>query len=185
MFLLADAVERIMQAGPYLHGLAGTTMIVWGTLAIGWLDPLVKRPRAPKGAWLLALPCPAYFLALIVSLKLAGNFIPLPAPAAGAALGAGFVVLSWLSQLFLRAARGRPLAQTSQVALALAMFVMGMYFLAATFLPGVLRDAGQVYASFIVDGAEVGTGHGPGVWLMLAAVAVLGYFARGRLEMRL
>jgi hypothetical protein len=61
---------------------------------------------------------------------------------------------------------------------------MGIYFLAATFLPGVMRDAGQVYASFIADGAESGTNHGAGVWLMLAAVAILGYFVRGRSEMR-
>ena len=103
----------------------------------------------------------------------------------GAACGIGFVALSWLSQMFLWAGRGRSLAHTLQVAMALAMFAVGIYFLAATFLRGVLHDARQVYASFIADGAEAGTGHGPGVWFMLAAVAVLGYFIRRRSEMRL
>ena len=46
--------------------------------------------------------------------------------------------------------------------MALAMLVIGAYFLATMFLPAVIRDAGQVYASFIVDGAETGTGSRPG-----------------------
>jgi predicted transporter len=184
MILLSGAVERVVEGGPYLHGLVGTMMIAWGILAIRGLAPIVKRPLAMKDAWLLTLPCPAYLIAMVVSVRLVREFTHLPAPLVGAVLGTAFVALAGLSQLFLRAARGRPLAQTWQVAMALGMFSTGAYFLVATFLPGVLRDAGQVYASFIADGAEVGAGHSPWVWLMLAAVAVLGFFARRRSEMR-
>ena len=185
MSLLSGPVSRIVKGGPFLHCLVGVTMIAWGALAIRCFSPKGKRSRAQKVVQLLTLPCPAYLIGMIVSLKLAGKCTRLPAPAVGAALGTAFVSLAWMSQLLSRAARGRTLAQTSHAALALALFVMGTYFLAATFLAGAMRDAGQVYASFIADGAEAGTGHGPWVWLMLAAIAALGYFARGKSETRL
>ena len=79
-----------------------------------------------------------------------------------------------------------------QVLTICAMYVtafLGAACLAALVLLAVshtamLQDAGQVYASFVADGAEVDTGHGPGVWLMFAAIACLGNFARARLESR-
>jgi predicted transporter len=182
--VLSGVAAQVMNGGPYLQEYVGVTMIVWGILAIHCLVPLRKRPRAPKDAWLLALPCPAYLVAMIVSVRLARDFTRLPAPAVGAALGAAFVALGGLSQAFLRVARGRPVTRTAQAAVALALFITGTYFVATTFLPGVLHDAGHVHASFIADGTEVETGHGPWLWLMLAAVAALGYFARGRSEIR-
>jgi predicted transporter len=184
MSLFAGTVERIMKAGPYLHGLVGTTMIGWSIVAMCCLVSSREPSRASRETCLLALPCPAYFVAMIVSLKLARELTHLPGPVAGALLGIGFVSLGWLSQLLLGEAWARPLAHRSQMAMTLSLFVMGTYFVAATFLPGVMRDAGQVYASFTADGAEVGSGHGPWVWLMLAAVGALGYFVRGRSEMR-
>ena len=136
MILLSGAVERVVEGGPYLHGLVGTMMIAWGILAIRGLAPIVKRPLAMKDAWLLTLPCPAYLIAMVVSVRLVREFTHLPAPLVGAVLGTAFVALAGLSQLFLRAARGRPLAQTWQVAMALGMFSTGAYFLGGHVSPG-------------------------------------------------
>ena len=182
--MLAGVLERVMKAGPYLPALAGTIMIAWGVLAIRWLDHVAERPVVSKRAWVLAMPCPACLIAVIVSTGVAMELVHLPALAAGTALGATFVALGCLLQRFVRSPRGRLLAETSQVAIALTMLAIGAYFLATMFLPAVIRDAGQVYASFIADGVEIGTARRRGVWLMLAAVASLGYFARGRSEIR-
>jgi len=182
--MLTGVLDRVMKAGPCLPALAGTIMIAWGILAIRWLDHVVERPVVSKRAWILVMPCPACLIAAIVSTGVAMELVHLPALAAGTALGAAFVALGCLLQRFVRSPRGGTLAQTCQVAMALAMLVIGAYLLATMFLPAVIRDAGQVYASFIVDGAETGTASRPGVWLMLAAVAALGYFARGRSAMR-
>jgi hypothetical protein len=121
---------------------------------------------------------------VIVSTGVARELTRLPALVVGTALGATFVALGCLLQRFLGSPRGKLLAQTSHMVMALTMLADGAYFLATMFLPGVIRDAGQVYASFVVDGAENGPGRGLGVWLMLAVVAALGYFARRRSEIR-
>jgi predicted transporter len=180
--LFTGALERVPKAGPYLHILVGTVMIAWGILALRWFGHNAERPGVSRHAWIFAMPCPACLIAMVASTGVVMKLTRLSALAVGVALGITFVALGWILQRFLWSARGRPLARTSQVAIGLTMLAMGAYFLATMFLPAAIRNAGQVYASFIADGVEIGTGSGQGVWLMLAAVAAFGYFARGKSE---
>jgi predicted transporter len=177
---LTGLVERLLRAGPYLPALMGTVMIGWGQFLLRGLDNAAERPGGALPGWVLVLPCPACLLAVIVTSGAALPIARLPAFAVGAALGAAFVALGGLVQLWLWAARRRSSPQFAPVALALGMLVLGAYFLAILFLPAAVQGAGQVYASFTAEPAQSGTEHAPGVWVMLAAVAALGFVSRGK-----
>jgi predicted transporter len=171
-------LEPLLRNGVWLHSLSATGLIAWGMyLVIG------RRTSDRHGAGaglLLIIPCPICLTAICFSTWAALNAIRLPAPLVGLGLGLAFGVLAaavWL------AARLRP-GQHSQAPLGLAMVVIGLYLIASLFLPAKVKEAQEMYGSFIMENAVTESSGGMGALALLPVLLLIGFFAgkrRGRI----
>ena len=166
-------LEPLLRQGVWLHSLLATGLIAWGMYIIG------RRTSDRHGAGarlLLIIPCPVCLTAICFSTWAALNAIRLPAPLVGLGLGLVFGVLTsgvWL------AARLR-LGQPSQAPLGLAMVVIGLYFIASLFLPARIKEAQEMYGSFIMENAVTESSAGMGALALLPVLLLIGFFAGKR-----
>lgn len=166
-------LEPLLRQGVWLHSLLATGLIAWGMYIIS------RRTGDRHGAaarLLLIVPCPVCLTAICFSTWAALNAVRLPAVLVGLGLGLVFGVLAaavWL------AARLRP-GQHSEAPLGLAMIVIGLYFIASLFLPARIKEAQEMYGSFIMENAVTENSAGMGGLALLPALLLLGFFAGKR-----
>ncbi len=172
---LSRGLVPLLRNGPLLHSLLATGLIAWGMYIIS------RRTREHHGAGarlLLIIPCPVCLTAICFSTWAALKAISLPAPLVGLGLGLVFGVLAlgvWL------VARRRRTGQHSEASLGLAMIVIGLYFIASLFLPAKIKEAQEMYRSFIMENALSECSRaGMGVLTVLPALLLLGFFAGKR-----
>lgn len=166
-------LEPLLRQGVLLHSLLATSLIAWGMYIIS------RRTGDHHGAaarLLLIVPCPVCLTAICFSTWAALNAIRLPAVLVGLGLGLAFSVLAaavWL------AARLRP-GQHSEAPLGLAMIVIGLYFIASLFLPARIKEAQEMYGSFIMENALTESSAGMGGLAVLPGLLLIGFIAGKR-----
>ena len=166
-------LEPLLRQGMWLHSLLAAGLIVWGMYIIS------RRTSDRHGAGarlLLIVPCPVCLSAICFSTWAALNAVRLPAVLVGLGLGLVFGVLASGVWLVARLRSG----QRSEAPLGLAMIVIGLYFIASLFLPARIKEAQEMYRSFIMENAIAESSTGMGALALLPALLLLGFFAGKR-----
>lgn len=165
--------EPLLRQGVWLHSLLATGLITWGMYII---SRRTGDHHGTSAGLLLIVPCPVCLTAICFSTWAALNAVRLPAVLVGLGLGLVFGVLAlgvWL------VARLRP-GQHSEAPLGLAMIVIGFYFIASLFLPAKIKEAQEMYGSFIMENAITESSTGMGALAVLPALLLIGFIAGKR-----
>jgi predicted transporter len=195
---LIKILEPLMRKGPYLHALMALGMIGWGIYVIRKLAgqdaacgvPSSHQDRKAKdsarvtqhSALLLLLPCPVCLTAITFSTWAALNVIKFPALAVGLGLGIIFILLSLLLYFFIRLFTLNSTFLNKRTALGLSMIGIGLYFVTSLIIPAHIEAAKTIYQSFATEGNNIALGDHVGVYLLLLAAILIGFFANKRRE---
>lgn len=183
---LIQLLEPFLRKGPYLHALMAAGMVVWGMYLLRnpefglWngSNPKLKNSafRIPQSA-LLLLPCPVCLTAMTFSTWAALNVINLPAPLIGMGLGIAFILLSLAFYFSLKLLTLKSSPMTQKTGLGLSMIGIGLYYLVSLFLPAKIEEARGMYRAFLTEGNSAISSGSLGVFTVLFAAALIGFFA--------
>lgn len=178
--LLIGILEHVLRKDPYLHILMAIGLITWGVYALKGISRKCDCDETPKGVLLLLIPCPVCLTAMTFSTWVALRAIKLPAYIVGLGLGITFVALSLLFYGFTRLKR----SANPDIGLGLSMLVIGIYFLASLIFSAKIEEAKGIYGSFLTEGNNIDMNNGIGVFTLLFAALIIGYFANKRQEVK-
>jgi len=170
---LIRVMEPVLRKGPYLHALMAVGMIAWGIYLIKRSTVRGQKSLVTHHSLLLLIPCPVCLTAITFSTWAALSVIKLPASLVGVGLGITFIALS-LSFFSLTRLKK---AKSPEINLGLSMMGIGLYFLASLFLPAKIEEAKGVYRSFIAEGNGIDISDSIGVFVLLFAAILIGFFA--------
>lgn len=168
----------ILRKGPYLHSAIAAGMILWGFVTLkgigrnendgaqanGGASPPHRRPLA--GSLLLLLPCPVCLTAMAFSTWSVLSVIGAPAAVIGLGLGLSFGIMTLL--VMVSGKRGR--TEHPETTLGLTLITLGLYFVAALFLPAKIEEAKTMYAA---RASEVSPALSHDVFAVMAILAFL------------
>lgn len=195
---LIKNLEPVVRKGPYLHTLMALGMIAWGIYVIRKLagqsgacgvqtahqDHQAKDSArvTQHSALLLLLPCPVCFTAITFSTWAALNVIKLPALVVGLGLGMIFILFSLFFYVFIRLFTLNSTLLNKRTALGLSMIGIGLYFLTSLVIPAHIEAAKTIYQSFATEGSNIALSDHFGVFLLLLAAILIGFFGNKRRE---
>ncbi len=195
---LIKILEPVVRKGPYLHAFMALGMVAWGIYVIrklagpgtGCSIPFAHQDHQGKdparvtqpSALVLLLPCPVCLTAITFSTWAALHVVKLPALAVGSGLGVIFILLSLLAYFFIRLFTLKSTIANKRTALGLSMIGIGLYFLMSLVIPAHIEAAKTVYQSFATEGSSMAIGDHLGVFLLLLAAVLVGFFGNKRRE---
>lgn len=188
---LSKMLEPVLRKGPHLHALMAIGMIAWGislirkkktnvTENMGHIHSKISDSSLiMHHSLLLLIPCPVCLTAMIFSTWSALGVIQLPAVLVGYGLGMAFILLSLAVYFFLKLVPFRSSLMTQEISLGLIMIAIGLYFIASLVLPAKIEEAKGIYRSSLLESGPVDIHHVIGVFALLFAAMVIGYFVSG------
>jgi len=194
---LIKVLEPVVRKGPYLHAFMALGMVAWGIYVIRKLPgpgaacgiPSTRDHQgkdqarvAQPSALVLMLPCPVCLTAITFSTWAALNVVKLPALVVGMGLGIIFILLSLLLYFFIRLFTLNSTLLDKRTALGLSMIGIGLYFLTSLIIPAHIEAAKTIYQSFATEGNNIALSDHMGVFLLLLAAILVGFFGNKRRE---
>lgn len=195
---LIKILEPVVRQGPYLHAFMALGMIAWGIYALRKLpgqSPACGVQSNPQNheakesarvtqhsTLFLLFPCPVCLTAITFSTWAALKVIKLPALVVGLGLGIIFIILSLLTYFFIRVFTLKSTHLNKRIALGLSMIGIGLYFLTSLFLPAHIEAAKSIYQSFATEGSNIALSDHIGVFLLLLAAMLIGFWGNKRRE---
>lgn len=195
---LIRILEPVVRQGPYLHAFMALGMIAWGIYVIRKLPGqsracgVQSHPSNPKAknvtrvtqhsALVLLLPCPVCLTAITFSSWAALQVIKLPALVVGLGLGIIFIILALLTYFFIRLFTLNSTHLNNKIALGLSMIGIGLYFLTSLIIPAHIEAAKTIYQSFATEGSNIALSDHIGVFLLLLAAMLIGFWRNKRRE---
>jgi hypothetical protein len=106
----------------------------------------------------------------------------LPALVVGLGVGIIFIILSLLVYFFLRLFTLNSPLLNKRIALGLSMIGIGLYFLTSLVIPAHIEAARAIYQSFVTEGSNIALSDHIGVFLVLLAAMLIGFWGNKRRE---
>ncbi len=188
---LIEILEPVLRKGAYLHALMAIGMMAWGMYLLRSQESGVRSQTDSKSlnsklstpnSLLLLIPCPVCLTAVAFSTWAALNVVKMPAPLIGLGLGVVFIALSLALYFSIKRLTLNSSLITQKTGLGLSMMGIGLYFLASLFLPAKIEEAKTIYRVFITNGSSIDLNNSIGVFAMIFAALLIGYFATKRRE---
>jgi predicted transporter len=173
----------ILGKGPYLHGFVAAGMVAWGVATLRGVakgapggtthrgDSGHSHAGPLSGSLLLLVPCPVCLIAMAFSTWSALSVIHAPAASVGLGLGLAFCIMTLLVMVPARIGK----TKHPETALGLTMITLGLYFVAALFLPAKIEEARAMYASKASGMMPLASHDALGVMAVLVFLAILGF----------
>ncbi|MEW6619137.1 MAG: DUF2162 domain-containing protein [bacterium] len=165
---LINLLEPVLRKGPYLHLFIATGMVVWGFFILRNPHECKTEGEMLKPSLLLIIPCPICLMAITFSIWAALSVIKLPAMLVGFGMGMTFAIFSFLLLMVTR-------KRKSAISLGLSMMGIGLYFIAALFLPAKIEEARGIYNSFVNEGSGLALNNQIGVFVVLLGAILTGF----------
>ena len=172
-------IAPVLSKGPYLHILMAAGMITWGIYVVSGSRCIHQNSQTEakfmlQPSLLLIIPCPVCLAAMTFSTWAALSVIKLPAVFVGGGIGLSFAALTLLFLFFARFGKSK----SPETSLGLAMITVGLYYVAALFLPAKIEEARGIYASFADKVVATDHAHIIGVLFILLFAMLIGYFGK-------
>ncbi len=175
---LVELIRPVLKSGPYIHILVAIILLVWGAHLLR-NGHSTQHGGASVHSLALLIPCPVCFSAVVFSTWTALQITSMSPLLVGVGLGTSFILLASVLHASVRWRRQRADSRSSALALGWVMIAIGSYFLASMIVPGKIQKAKSVFETFNANNEQIGGAvDGTGVFVLLAGVAVLGYFLR-------
>lgn len=174
---LIGILEPILKQGPYLHLSVAAGLVIWGIYLLLADSKPCHHDRQGKSFLLLLIPCPVCLTAMAFSTATALSVIKQPAWVVGLGVGMVFCILAGLIHFILAFFTGGLLPLSRKLGLGMSMVGIGLYFIASLFLPARIEAAKGIYRSFLAGDTGFRLNDAAGVFGILFAAILIGFFA--------